>query len=50
MDGWSDTMFAWGQVTASGVSTKGLNETVIGPVKVGATMNRQLCDADPQEK
>lgn len=28
MDGWSDTMFSWGQVTASGISTKGLNETV----------------------
>jgi len=50
MDGWSDTMFSWGQVTASGISTKGLNETVIGPVKRSATMNRRLRDADPQEK
>ena len=32
MDGWSETMFSWGQVTASGMSTKGLKETVIGPV------------------
>jgi CubicO group peptidase (beta-lactamase class C family) len=50
MDGWSDTMFAWGQVTTSGVSTKGLNETIIGPAKEDATMNRQLRDEDPQEK
>lgn len=32
MQGWSNTMFSWGQVTTTGVSTSGLNETVIGPV------------------
>ena len=30
MNGWSETMFSWGQVTTAGISTKGLNETVIG--------------------
>jgi hypothetical protein len=34
MDGWSDTMFSWGQVTTTGISTKGLKETVVRPVQM----------------
>lgn len=33
MNGWSETMFSWGQVTTAGISTKGLNETVVGRVR-----------------
>ena len=33
MQGWSDTMITWGQVTTSGVSPDGLRETVVGPVR-----------------
>ena len=33
MNGWNDTMFTWGQVTTRGVSTSGLKETVLGPVR-----------------
>lgn len=33
MTGWSDTMFSWGQVTTTGVSTKGIEETAIRPVQ-----------------
>ena len=33
MNGWSERMFSWGQVTTAGISTKGLNETVIGRVR-----------------
>lgn len=34
MNGWSATMFSWGQVTTTGVSTKGLNETVVRSVQI----------------
>lgn len=50
MDGWSDTMLAWGQVTASGISIKGLNEMVISPAKDDVTNNRRLRDTDSQDK
>ncbi|MHC4401739.1 MAG: serine hydrolase [Planctomycetota bacterium] len=33
MDGWTDTLFSWGQVTTTGISTKGLKETAVGPVR-----------------
>lgn len=33
MQGWSDTMITWGQVTTSGISPDGLRETVVGPVR-----------------
>ena len=33
MNGWSDTMFSWGQVTTTGVSTKGIEETAVRPVR-----------------
>jgi CubicO group peptidase (beta-lactamase class C family) len=35
MNGWPDTMFAWGQVTTNGVSPTGLKETVVRPVRKG---------------
>jgi CubicO group peptidase (beta-lactamase class C family) len=33
MNGWSDTMFTWGQVTTTGVSTNGLRKTTVRPVR-----------------
>lgn len=50
MDGWSDTMFSWGQVTTRGIFTKGLEETVFGPVKPRSKERNPLasCLRDPR--
>lgn len=33
MNGWSDTMISWGQVTTRGVSYDGLENAIVGPVR-----------------
>ena len=33
MNGWSRTMISWGQVTTGGVSSEGLEDAIVGPVR-----------------